>query len=83
MASDRSIRFLGALGGASTSRVLNLFKTARDNDGNAGHGEKPLFASPIINRAFILKHRTRSDESYLFASPRSTAIIARVRPTAR
>ena len=31
--------------------------------------EKPLFASPIINRAFVLKHRTRADESYLFASP--------------
>ena len=73
MASDRSVRFLGALGSASTSRVLNLFKTARDNEGNASHGEKPLFASPLINRAFILKHRTRADESYLFASPRSTA----------
>jgi hypothetical protein len=77
VASDRSIRFLGALGGASTSRVLNLFKVARDNAGDAEHGGKPLFLSPVINRAFILKHRTRSDESYLFASPRasSTKII--------
>lgn len=77
MASDRSIRFLGALGGASTSRVLNLFKVARDNAVNPEHGEKPLFLSPVINRAFLLKHRTRSDESYLFASPRasSTKII--------
>ena len=31
MANDRSVRFLSALGGASTSRVLNLFRIASDN----------------------------------------------------
>ena len=31
MAGDRSVRFLTALGGASTSRVLNLFRIAADN----------------------------------------------------
>lgn len=73
VAGDRSVRFLDALGGASTSRVLNLFKIARDNANNPEHGENPLFLSPIINRAFIVKHRARSDETYLFASPRSAA----------
>jgi len=73
VAGDRSVRFLNALAGASTSRVLNLYKIARDNAQNPEHGEKPLFQSPIINRAFIVKHRARSDESYLFASPRSAA----------
>jgi hypothetical protein len=67
------VRFLDALGGASTSRVLNLFKIARDNANNPEHADKPLFLSPIINRAFIIKHRARADETYLFASPRSTA----------
>ena len=73
MAGDRSVRFLDALGGASTSRVLNLYRIARDNAHNPEHDDKPLFLSPIINRAFILKHRARADESYLFATPRSTA----------
>ena len=73
MSGDRSIRFLDALRGASTSRVLNLFKIARDNEGNPEHADKPLFRAPLINRAFIVKHRARSDETYLFANPRSTA----------
>jgi hypothetical protein len=73
LAADRSVRFLDALAGASTSRVLNLYKIARDNAQNPEHGDKPLFLSPIINRSFIVKHRARSDETYLFASPRSAA----------
>ena len=73
MATDRSVRFLGALGGASTSRVLNLFQIAQANANNPEHGERPLFASPIINKAFLLKHRTRSDEVYMFATPRAVA----------
>ena len=73
MANDRSVRFLSALGGASTSRVLNLFRIAADNVDNPEHLEKPLFISPIINKAFLLKHRTRADETYLFASPRAVA----------
>jgi hypothetical protein len=73
VANDRSVRFLSALGGASTSRVLNLFRIASDNLENPEHLEKPLFVSPIINKAFLLKHRTRADETYLFASPRAVA----------
>jgi hypothetical protein len=73
VANDRTVRFLGALGGASTSRVLNLFRIYKDNVENPEHLEKPLFISPVINKAFLLKHRTRSDESYLFSSPRAVA----------
>jgi len=73
VSTDRSVRFLSALGGASTSRVLNLFRIAADNADNAEHTDKPLFLSPIINKAFLLKHRTRGDETYLFASPRAVA----------
>ena len=73
LAVDRVIRFLCALDGASTSRVLNLRQIARSNAANPEHGEKPLFLSPAVNGAFILKHRVRSDESYLFASPRSVS----------
>ena len=80
VASDRSIRFLSALGGASTSRVLNLFRIAADNAGNPEHAEKPLFLSPVINRAFLLKHRTRSDETYLFGSPRAVATKINPKP---
>jgi len=73
VANDRSVRFLSALAGASTSRVLNLFRIAADNAENPEHAEKPLFHSPIINRSFLLKHRTRADENYLFFGPRAVA----------
>ena len=73
MSNDRSVRFLDALGGASTSRVLNLYRIALDNADNPEHAEKPLFQSPIINKSFLLKHRVRADEGYLFGSPRSVA----------
>jgi hypothetical protein len=73
LAVDRTVRFLHALGGASTSRVLNLGQVARANKDNPEHAEKPLFRSPIINAAFILKHRIRSDESYMFSSARPVA----------
>jgi hypothetical protein len=71
VSNDRTVRFLDALGGASTSRVLNLHRIAADHAGNPEHGEKPLFLSPGINRAFLLKHRTRSDDAYLFNAQRS------------
>ncbi|MBN9588144.1 MAG: hypothetical protein J0G99_03965 [Alphaproteobacteria bacterium] len=73
MPLDRSIRFLTSLGGASTSRVLNLCRIAADNTDNPEHAQRPLFLSPIINRGFLVKHRTRSDETYLFNSPRTVA----------
>jgi hypothetical protein len=73
LATDRSVRFLASLRGASTSRVLNLHRIAADQAENPQHQEKPFFISPVINRSFLLKHRTRTDESYLFAGSRATA----------
>jgi hypothetical protein len=73
LSNDRSVRFLHALGGASTSRVLNLGHVARANKENPEYTEKPLFRSAIVNTSFILKHRMRSDETYMFSSPRAVA----------
>lgn len=73
MASERYIRFLVALGTASTSRVLNLAQIARLNRDNPEYRERPLFASPVINTAFIIKHRVRKDELYLFDTTLATA----------
>jgi hypothetical protein len=73
VAVDRIVRLLSALDGASTSRVLNLRQIARTNANNPEYREKPLFLSTPINTAFIIKHRVRSDESYLFTSSRSVA----------
>ena len=72
MAVDRLIHFLCSLDGASTSRVFNLRHIARINAQDPEHGAKPLFLSPVINTAFILKQRIRADESYLFGATRST-----------
>jgi hypothetical protein len=73
VANDRYLRFLVTLGTASTSRVLNLGQIARINRDNAEYRQRPLFSSPIINTAFIIKHRVRSDELYLFVATRATA----------
>jgi hypothetical protein len=58
---------------ASTSRVLNLAALAVRNAGNAEHAERPLFKSPVLNGAVILKHRLRSDEAELFDGLARTA----------
>lgn len=62
MGNDRTFRSLAALSSASTSRVLNLLMISR---AHAQHGDfisNPLFSSPILNTAIILKHRLRADE---------------------
>jgi len=71
--ADRTVRFLSALGGASTSRVLNLYRTGAAHADDPEYQEKPLFLSPVINRSFLIKHRTRTDETYLFAVPKAVA----------
>jgi len=70
---DRSVRYLNALGNASTGRVLNLMAIAKANGGEDDYHARPLFQSPVMNAAIVLKHRVRADESYLFLSPRSVA----------
>jgi len=72
VANDRYIRFLVTLGTASTSRVLNLGQIAKINRNNPEYNDRPLFSSPIINTAFIIKHRVRSDELYRFVASRAT-----------
>jgi len=60
------VRNLGSLKGASTSRVLNLAalrETMRDDE---AYKKYPLFDSPAMNGAIIVKHRLRADETYLF-----------------
>ena len=78
VASDRAVRFLATLGTASTSRVLNLAQIAKMNRDNPEYAQQPLFTSPIINNAFIMKQRMRPDEAYLFHSGRAmvTKIIS-------
>jgi hypothetical protein len=61
------------LGGASTSRVLNLMSIARNHVDNSDHKAKPLFISQALNRSILLRHRIRSDETYMFPTPRSVA----------
>jgi hypothetical protein len=73
LAVDRTVRLLSALNGASTSRVLNLSMIASANADNPAHGAHPLFVSPVINSAILLKHRVRADDSYLFVDSRPVA----------
>lgn len=73
MATDRTVRLLTSLDGASTSRVLNLHRIATDNSDNFEYQKNPLFLSPLVNRSFLLKHRLRADENYLFSQSRSVA----------
>lgn len=53
--------------------MLNLGHIARTNREDPDHAAKPMFRSPVVNTAFLLKHRMRSDETYLFNSVRSVA----------
>src|ERR1700744_3282175 len=39
----------------------------------AEHKGLPLFVSPVFNRAILLRHRVRGDETYLFMSRKSVA----------
>jgi hypothetical protein len=70
---DRSVRYLSALNGASTSRVLNLMSIAAHHGDTSEHKALPLFISPVFNRAILLRHRVRGDETYLFMSRKSVA----------
>lgn len=71
MAVDPSFRSLTALSGASTGRVLNLLSIGQAYGEDEGFRNNPLFTSPRLNSAIIIKHRLRSDEVDLFASARA------------
>jgi len=77
MSLYRTFRSLAALSNASTSRVLNLLAISRAHADNAGFAANPLFSSPALNSAIILKHRLRADEVDLMPVSRciSTKVI--------
>lgn len=53
--------------------MLNLVTLGRAHGKKPEYSKSPLFQSPIINRTIILKHRVRSDETYLFPGPKAVA----------
>lgn len=71
MAVDRSVRSLTSLTNAASSRVLNLTAIGLTQAENPEYRKSPLFVSPIINGAIIIKHRLRADEADMF-NPRRT-----------
>jgi hypothetical protein len=71
MAADRTFRSLAALSNASTSRVLNLLSISRTQADNKEFMGNPMFSSPQLNSAIILKHRLRADEMDLMQSNRA------------
>lgn len=73
MAVDRTVRSLTALSGASSSRVLNLAAIMASQADNPAFLSNPLFSSPVLNGAIILKHRLRTDELDAFQPHRAVA----------
>jgi hypothetical protein len=71
MSGERTFRSLAALSDASTSRVLNLLAISKAHGDDAGFRNNPLFTSPKLNSAIIIKHRMRADEVDVFISPRA------------
>jgi hypothetical protein len=71
--NDRTVRNLAHLEeSASTARVLNLLRVYRRRGKDPAYSENPLFQSPTLNRAIILKHRLRRNERDLFFDARKT-----------
>ncbi|GIU67066.1 hypothetical protein [Candidatus Phycosocius spiralis] len=62
------IRSLAALTStASTSRVLNLHLVASMFADDASRTSEPFFFDALLNRSIVIKHRLRSDETYLLS----------------
>jgi len=75
--TDRTIRNLAHLGrSASTARVLNLLKVASVHGRDEAWAERPLFRTPALNRALIIKHRLRRNEIDLM--PRRRQVVTKV-----
>jgi hypothetical protein len=73
MTIEKATRCLSKIGGASSNRVLNLNEIGLRNANNPAHNSKPLFLSPVLNHAIILKHRLRANEADLFMDLRPVA----------
>jgi len=72
--NDRSVRSLEHLENtASTARVLNLRLVAVRHGRKPEYSEQPLFHHPALNKAIVLKHRLRANETDEFQGFRQTA----------
>lgn len=72
--TDRAIRNLAHLrSSASTARVLNLLRVSDLHEHEAEWRKRPVFRSPVLNRALVIKHRLRRDEVDLFHLRRQVA----------
>jgi hypothetical protein len=72
--SDRSVRNLEHLRrSASTARVLNLLKVADDHGHTDDWSERPMFRTVGLNKALIVKHRLRRNETDAFPGRRQVA----------
>jgi len=72
--SDRAVRSLENLEkSASTARVLNLLQVSKVHGKTAAWRERPLFLTPELNTALVIKHRLRRNESDMFRGRRQVA----------
>ena len=72
--SDRAIRNLEHLRRtASTARVLNLLNVADEHQHTPEWSERPMFKTPALNTALIIKHRLRRNETDAFPGRRQVA----------
>lgn len=72
--TDRAIRNLAHLKrSASTARVLNLLKVADEHDRTDDWIARPMFQTPALNAALVIKHRLRRNEIDAFTSRRQVA----------
>jgi hypothetical protein len=72
--NDRTVRNLAQLEEtASTARVLNLLRVYKRRGSDPAWAARPFFKNPVLNKALILKHRLRRNESELFFDTRRTA----------
>jgi hypothetical protein len=80
--TDRAVRNLEHLkSSASTARVLNLLRVWEENGDSSPDGAvrnpdwaaRPIFRTPALNRALIIKHRLRRNETDLFTGRRQVA----------
>lgn len=72
--SDRAIRNLEHLRrSASTARVLNLLKVYDEHGHTDDWHERPMFRTPTLNTALIIKHRLRRNETDSFPGRRQVA----------
>lgn len=72
--TDRAIRNLAHLRrSASTARVLNLLKIATEHGHELDWRTRPIFQTPALNSALIIKHRLRRDELDAFHLRRQVA----------